>query len=178
LLPTDNDRVMLWVCRCLPPCSFTPGIRGKYMKLGVKLHKCGSKWCHILTVLSSISSRAFHTAQCIVPPHGQNTTLTCCVNLYALGFKWLQSTFMYVILFARHLNFSTFFTKKLILQEPNRVKLWIKQHFLGNKTEIFLCVFKKVVIIISSWIDKKNCMEYAKISVSFTYILAWVPSFS
>jgi hypothetical protein len=78
---------MIWVCRYSPPGSFTPWIRGIGVKLGVNLRKCGSKWCHILIVLSSISSCAFHTAQCIVLSCGQNTTLICCVNLFALGFK-------------------------------------------------------------------------------------------
>jgi len=35
------------------------------------------------------------------------------VNLFASAFKWLQSTFPYNILFARHLNFSTWFTKNV-----------------------------------------------------------------
>jgi len=35
------------------------------------------------------------------------------INLFASGFKWLQSTFVYDILFARHLNFSTWFTKNV-----------------------------------------------------------------
>jgi len=35
-------------------------------------------------------------------------------NLYAMGFKWLQSTFTYDIIFAWHLNFCTWFTKKCI----------------------------------------------------------------
>jgi len=43
LLPTDSDRVMLQVCRYSPPGSFTSWIRGKDMKLGVNLRKCGSK---------------------------------------------------------------------------------------------------------------------------------------
>jgi len=34
-------------------------------------------------------------------------------NLLASGFKWLQSTFAYDILFARDLNFSTWFTKNV-----------------------------------------------------------------
>ena len=37
------------------------------------------------------------------------------INLYAMGFKWLQSTFAYDIIFARHLNFSTRFTKNFII---------------------------------------------------------------
>ena len=36
-------------------------------------------------------------------------------NHYATGFKWLQSTFAYDIIFARHLNFSTWFTKNFII---------------------------------------------------------------
>jgi len=43
---------------------------------------------------------------------------------------------------------------------------------LGNKTETFLRVFKKAVIILVREYTYKKCMEYAKISVSFTYILA------
>jgi len=35
------------------------------------------------------------------------------LNLFASAFKWLQSTFTYNILFARHLNFSTWFTKNV-----------------------------------------------------------------
>jgi hypothetical protein len=42
---------------------------------------------------------------------------------------------------------------------------------LGNETETFLLVFKKAVIILVHE-QTKNCMEYAKISVSFIYILA------
>jgi len=42
---------------------------------------------------------------------------------------------------------------------------------LGNKTEKFLRVFKEAVIILVYEYTKK-IMEYAKISVSFTYILA------
>jgi len=34
-------------------------------------------------------------------------------NLFASAFKWLQSTFTYDILFARHLNFSTWVTKNV-----------------------------------------------------------------
>ena len=41
-------------------------------------------------------------------------------NLYATGFKWLQSTFAYDIIFARHLYFSTWFTKTLLFQEPKK----------------------------------------------------------
>jgi len=37
------------------------------------------------------------------------------INLYATGFKWLQSTFAYDIIFARHLNISTWFTKNFII---------------------------------------------------------------
>jgi hypothetical protein len=37
------------------------------------------------------------------------------INLYATGYKWLQSTFAYDIIFARHLNFSTWFTKNFII---------------------------------------------------------------
>jgi len=33
------------------------------------------------------------------------------INLLASRFKWPQSPFVYDILFARHLNFSTYFTK-------------------------------------------------------------------
>jgi hypothetical protein len=36
----------------------------------------------------------------------------CIFNLFKSGFKWQQSTFAYNILFARRLNFSTWFTKK------------------------------------------------------------------
>ena len=36
-------------------------------------------------------------------------------NLYATGFKWLQSTFAYDIIFAWHLNFYTWFTKNFII---------------------------------------------------------------
>jgi hypothetical protein len=36
-------------------------------------------------------------------------------NLYATGFKWLQSTFAYDIIFAWHLNFCTWFTKNFII---------------------------------------------------------------
>jgi len=35
--------------------------------------------------------------------------------LYATGFKWLQSTFAYDIIFARHLNFNAWFTKNFII---------------------------------------------------------------
>jgi hypothetical protein len=35
------------------------------------------------------------------------------INFFTLGFKWQQFTFTYDILFARHLNFSTWFTKKV-----------------------------------------------------------------
>jgi len=35
------------------------------------------------------------------------------INLYASGFQWLQSAFAYDILFVRHLNFSTWFTKNV-----------------------------------------------------------------
>ena len=35
------------------------------------------------------------------------------LNLFALGFKWLQSTFAYDILFAGNLNFSTGFTTNI-----------------------------------------------------------------
>jgi len=38
-----------------------------------------------------------------------------CINLYATRFKWLQSTFTYDIIFAWHLNFSTWFTKNFII---------------------------------------------------------------
>jgi len=34
-------------------------------------------------------------------------------NLFASGFKWLQSTFAYDILFPSHLNNSTWFTKNV-----------------------------------------------------------------
>jgi hypothetical protein len=34
-------------------------------------------------------------------------------NLFASGFKWLQSTFAYDILFARNLHFSTWLTKNI-----------------------------------------------------------------
>jgi len=37
------------------------------------------------------------------------------INLNAMGFKWLQSTFAYDIIFTRHLNFSTWFTKNSII---------------------------------------------------------------
>jgi len=37
------------------------------------------------------------------------------INLYATGFKWLQSTFAYDIIFAWHLNFCTWFTKNFII---------------------------------------------------------------
>jgi hypothetical protein len=40
------------------------------------------------------------------------------INLYATGFKWLQSNFVYDIIFTRHLNFSTWFTKKKIFIIP------------------------------------------------------------
>jgi len=36
-------------------------------------------------------------------------------NLYATGFKWLQSTFAYDIIFAWHLNFCTWFPKNFII---------------------------------------------------------------
>jgi len=36
-----------------------------------------------------------------------------CINLFTSGFKWLQSTFAYDIIFARNLNFSTWFTKNV-----------------------------------------------------------------
>jgi hypothetical protein len=47
----------------------------------------------------------------------QNCTyrISVTINLYAMGFKWLQSTFAYDIIFARHLNFSTWFTKNIII---------------------------------------------------------------
>jgi len=35
------------------------------------------------------------------------------INLFASGFKWLEATFVYDILFARDLNFSTWFTKNV-----------------------------------------------------------------
>ena len=38
------------------------------------------------------------------------------VNLFALAFKWLQPTFAHDILFARCLNFSTWFTKNVNIQ--------------------------------------------------------------
>jgi hypothetical protein len=41
-------------------------------------------------------------------------------NLFASGFKWLQSTFAYDILFARHLNFSTWFTKNTIIPRTKK----------------------------------------------------------
>jgi len=39
--------------------------------------------------------------------------LSACIefNLFASGFKWLQATFAYDILFTMDLNFSTWFTK-------------------------------------------------------------------
>ena len=69
------------------------------------------------------------------------------LNLYASGFKCLQSTFAYGIIFAGHLNFSTWFTKNVNIL-GTKIEWWIKRHFLGNKTEIFLRVFKKAVIIL------------------------------
>jgi len=42
-------------------------------------------------------------------------------NLYATGFKWLQSTFAYDIIFTGHLNFSTWFKKTLLFQEPKKI---------------------------------------------------------
>ena len=44
------------------------------------------------------------------------------LNFFASGFKWQQSTFACDILFTRHLNFSTWFLKKLILWETNKIK--------------------------------------------------------
>jgi len=43
-------------------------------------------------------------------------------NLFTSAFKWLQTTFAYDILFARHLNFSTWFTKPLIFREPKKME--------------------------------------------------------
>jgi len=37
------------------------------------------------------------------------------INLYATGFKWLQSTFTYDIISTWHLNFCTWFTKNFII---------------------------------------------------------------
>jgi len=47
----------------------------------------------------------------------RNVTLSFKIyfNLNATGFKWLQSTFTYDIIFAGHLNFSTWFTKNFII---------------------------------------------------------------
>ena len=53
--------------------------------------------------MKRISSSVFHVLKCKS------------FNLYATGFKWLQSTFAYDIIFARHLNFSTWFTKNFII---------------------------------------------------------------
>ena len=52
----------------------------------------------------------------------QTTSLPFSFNLFALGFKCLQSTFVCDIIFARHLNFSTWFTKKLIFREPRKIE--------------------------------------------------------
>ena len=39
------------------------------------------------------------------------------INIYATGFKWPQATFAYNIIFARHLNISTWFKQTLLFQE-------------------------------------------------------------
>jgi hypothetical protein len=41
-------------------------------------------------------------------------------RLLVTGFKWLQSTFTYDIIFARHLNFSTRFYKKFIIPRTKK----------------------------------------------------------
>jgi len=68
-------------------------------------------------------------------------------NLYATGFKWLQSTFAYDIIFAWHLNFCTWFTKNFISGTKKRFNNGLNGIFLGNKSEPYLRVFKKSVLI-------------------------------
>ena len=51
----------------------------------------------------SVSSNSWNYCECSV----------FIINLFALGFKWLQSTFAYDILFTGYLNFSTRFTKNV-----------------------------------------------------------------
>ena len=73
------------------------------------------KWLTFTAVRTSTSYNVqlWYSAQCYmsqpIRPMSQS------INLYATGFKWLQSTFAYDIIFAWHLNFCTWFTKNFII---------------------------------------------------------------
>jgi len=86
-----------------------------------------------------------------------------------MGFKWLRSPFAYDIIFARHLNFSTWFAKKLhYSRNQKRFNNGLNGNFLGNKTQPFLRVFKKsVIILVNEQIKKFNgiCKNF-----SFLYL--------
>jgi hypothetical protein len=55
-----------------------------------------------------------------------------CLKLYATGFKWLQSTFAYDNIFARHLNFSTWFTKNFIIPGTKKDLIMDETAFFGK----------------------------------------------
>jgi len=61
------------------------------------------------------------------------------VNLYATGFKWLQSTFTYDIIFDWHLDFCKWFTKKFIGSGTKKDLIMDLTAVLGNKTAISAC---------------------------------------
>jgi len=69
-------------------------------------------WSEIWHVLRNLHC-SFPEMMCLVFRKTEELAEHWVFNLFALAFKWLQSTFAYDILFARHLNFSTWFTKQL-----------------------------------------------------------------
>jgi hypothetical protein len=66
----------------------------------------------------------------------------CIFNLLKSGFKWQQSTFAYDILFARPLNFSTWFTKKEYYGNQTRLDNELNGIFGKQDRDISVCVQK------------------------------------
>ena len=66
----------------------------------------------------------------------------CIFNLLKSEFKWQQSTFAYDILFARPLNFSTWFTKKEYYGNQTRLNNELNGIFWETRQR-YLCVCSK-----------------------------------
>jgi hypothetical protein len=76
----------------------------------------------LIKLKNSIGNQLGNTSHDIHYMYKKNQKVWDLLKLFTSGFKWLQSTFVYDILFAGDLNFSTRVTKNVNITGPNKVK--------------------------------------------------------
>jgi hypothetical protein len=95
-----------------------PGLGwGKTVRVSLTTRTSRTTFNKCLPRIRRLSFLPVHTAPvdgCVV------SSTAAAFNLLATGFKWLQTTFTYDIIFARHLNFSTRFYKKIIIPRTKK----------------------------------------------------------